>query len=171
MPNLDLNEEMTSDRMLWGLPFSLGGARIEALVLAADSGAAVTVVAESSICRSLRLESCKYVGLVSALCGEEAQQSSGCSLLQTYSGRTCIERQAGDELPEASLPDQPRQLRILPKELQTPERRRQISAGTKQALMFALARKKTDAARGTALTIFAVDVSAAAEGPGAKLSG
>ena len=59
LPNLDLKEEMTSARMLWGLPFSLGGARIEALALAAVSGAAVTVVAESLICRSLRLESCK----------------------------------------------------------------------------------------------------------------
>lgn len=72
LPYLDLNEEMTSARMLWGLPFSLGGARIEELALAADSGAAVTVVFESLICRSLRLESCNNASLLSAVCNESS---------------------------------------------------------------------------------------------------
>lgn len=53
LPYLDLKEEMTSERTLWGLLSSLGGARREdeafAVALAAESGAAVTVVAESSI--------------------------------------------------------------------------------------------------------------------------
>lgn len=53
LPYLDLKEEMTSERMLWGLLSSLGGASREdeilAVALAAESGAAVTVVAESSI--------------------------------------------------------------------------------------------------------------------------
>ena len=62
LPYLDLKEEMTSVRMLWGLLFSLGEASTEeeafTAALLAESGAAVTVVAESSICRSLRLDSC-----------------------------------------------------------------------------------------------------------------
>lgn len=53
LPYLDLKEEMTSARMLWGLLSSLGGASREeetfAVALAAESGAAVTVVVESSI--------------------------------------------------------------------------------------------------------------------------
>ena len=53
VPYLDLKEEMTSERTLWGLVSSLGGAKREdetlAVASAAESGAAVTVVAESSI--------------------------------------------------------------------------------------------------------------------------
>ena len=64
LPYLDLKDEMTSANMLWGLLFSLGGESREevalavALAMAAERGAAVTVVAESLICSSLRLESC-----------------------------------------------------------------------------------------------------------------
>ena len=61
MPYLALKDEMTSAKMLWGLLSSLGEERSEevalAVALAAERGAAFTVVAESSIWRSLR-ESC-----------------------------------------------------------------------------------------------------------------